>query len=115
MKTEQEKRKNKGSRFVKGISGNPAGRPIGSRNKTTFRTPDIPPSNPWKLHVFEDMGADQNLSAFSDRQNANRRRNRAVLLAATHSAAESRTEVSAPSPAHGCGPKPVRFFGSAEC
>jgi hypothetical protein len=30
------------------------------------RTPDIPPSNPWKLHVFEDMGADQNLSAFSD-------------------------------------------------
>jgi hypothetical protein len=35
-----------------------------------FRTPDIPPSNPWKLHVFEDMGADQNLSAFSDGENA---------------------------------------------
>ena len=26
------------------------------------------------------------------------------------SAAESRTEISAPSPAHGCGPKPVRFL-----
>src|ERR1035438_8326199 len=87
----------------------------GLASQAKFRTPDIPPSNPWKLHVFEAMGADQNLSAFSDRQNANRRRNRAVLLAATHSAAESRTEVSAPSPAHGCGPKPVRFFGSAEC
>src|ERR1017187_6711003 len=107
------------------------------------------------------MGAVQNLSAFSDWQNANRRRNRAALLASTHfsrgiqdrnlrsqpcpwvrsktcplfrtgrmltavgivlrywllriSAAESRTEISAPSPAHGCGPKPVRFFGLAEC
>jgi hypothetical protein len=77
----------------------------------------IQPRNPGQKYPLPalPMGADRNLSAFSDRQNANRRRNRAVLLASTRSAAESRTEVSAPNLGHGCGPKPVRFFGLAEC
>ena len=33
-----------------------------------------------------------------------------LLLASMHSAAEARTEDSAPSPGRKCGPKPVRFF-----
>ena len=46
----------------------------------------IQPRNPGQKYPLPTlaMGADQNLSAFSDWQNANRRRNRAVLLASTH-------------------------------
>ena len=46
----------------------------------------IQPRNPGQKYPLPalPMGADRNLSAFSDRQNANRRRNRAVLLASTH-------------------------------
>ena len=36
MKTESNNQKRKAGRFAKGISGNPAGRPIGSRNKATI-------------------------------------------------------------------------------
>ena len=46
----------------------------------------VQPRNPGQKYPLPTlaMGADQNLSAFSDWQNANRRRNRAVLLASTH-------------------------------
>ena len=53
--------------------------------------------------------ADLNLSAFSDRKTLTAA-GTLLLLISTHSAAESRTEVSGSSPVSECGPKPVRFW-----